>query len=100
MLSGNSGCPLATLLTSTCDGSDRGSSSGDEVDDEDHHSHDQQEVDQASSNVKAPAQEPQDQENREYRPKHAITQPGSSRQKVRSWAGGWSCPSVCGGDRR
>jgi hypothetical protein len=94
MLSGNSGCALATLFTSTCDGSDRGPSAGDEVDDEDHHRHYQQKVYQASSNVKAPAQKPQDQENRENRPKHANHPARKSRQKVRSWAGGGSCPYI------
>lgn len=73
MPSGNSGCLPAPLITSTCDCLDRCAPAGDEVDDEDHHRHDQQQMDQASSNVKAPTEEPQYQKNREDRPEHAFT---------------------------
>jgi FtsZ-interacting cell division protein ZipA len=61
--------------------SDRCASAGDEVDDENHHSHDQQQVDQASSNVKAPTKKPKDQKYREDCPKHAFTQPGNPGER-------------------
>jgi len=43
---------------------------GDQVEDEDNDGDDQQNVDQAAGNVKAEAEEPQDDEDDEYGPKH------------------------------
>jgi len=43
---------------------------GNQVEDQDHHSHNQQKVDQAAADMKAESQKPHNQKNHENCPKH------------------------------
>jgi hypothetical protein len=45
----------------------------DQVDDQHHHSQYQQDVDQASCNVKPKSQQPKNQQDRKNRPKHSVS---------------------------
>jgi hypothetical protein len=62
--------PNFWVLDSQCPSSNRTSSSAQQVDDQNHQPHNQQQVDQTSAHMQTETQKPQNQKNNQNGPKH------------------------------